>query len=40
MKNLFHKTKKPVNHNTLLERTDKTGFRISASAVLSMTRVL
>ena len=32
MKNLFHKTKKPVNHNTKLERKVK--------AVLSMTLVL
>ena len=26
MKNLFHKTKKPVNHNTKLERKVKKGF--------------
>ena len=40
MKNLFHKTKKPVNHNTKLERKVKKGFRFYATAVLSMTLVL
>ena len=40
MKNLFHKTEKPVNHNTKLERTDKQGFRFYAVTVLSMTNVM
>ena len=40
MKNLFHKTEKPVNHNTKLERKVKKGFRFYATAVLSMTLVL
>ena len=40
MKNLFHKTEKPVNHNTKLERKVKKGFRFYAVTVLSMTLVL
>lgn len=40
MKNLFHKTEKPVKHNTKLERKVKRGFCFYASAVLSMTLVL
>ena len=40
MKNLFHKTEKPVNHNTKLECKVKSGFRFYAVTVLSMTLVL
>ena len=40
MKNLFHKTEKPVNHNTKLECKVKRGFRFYAVTVLSMTLVL
>lgn len=39
MKNLFHKTEKPVNHNTKLERKVKKGFRFYAVTVLSMTLI-
>ena len=40
MKNLFHKTEKPVNHNTKLERKVKKGFRFYAAAVLSLALVM
>ena len=40
MKNLFHKTEKPVNHNAKLERKVKRGFRFYAVTVLSMSLVL
>ena len=40
MKNLFHKTEKPVNHNAKLERKVKRGFRFYAVTVLSKSLVL
>lgn len=40
MKTLFHKTEKPVCHNTNLERRAKKGFRFYAAMVLSVTFAL
>lgn len=36
MKNLIRKNKKPVNHNTTLERNAKRGFRFYAATVLAV----